>query len=330
MPSTQLDMDPSLKEQFFYLCNLFGSCSQRTQGTGGNISVKDATNLIVKASGYRLSSVNNNDGYVICSIQKIQEALDEGKEQLEGSILEGAPRKPSMEAYFHILPKTIIVHFHSVYFCKYLCKQNAADIFSIENFPNSKFISYKKPGLDLAKELVPLYRNESILFLENHGIILLGESIEEIITVYLDATQKLETLTQTICSDSDVSIEKRIKDRTNQTIKPIYNLASSLSQPFKAVTPDHFLFLQQTSLISTKATVENDLSEWKSMFHSFPSILQVDETIYSLAQTYEQCQNKEEYLRSYFDIYGEAQEISPQELTNLIHCPKEQFRLSKK
>lgn len=323
-------MDPKSKDLFINLCNLFGSCTQRTQGTGGNISVKENDTLIIKASGCRLSSVSNTDGYVICSIQKIQEALDEGKEQLEESILEGAPRKPSMEAYFHILPKTIIVHFHSVYFCKYLCKQTAREIFTVENFPNSKFISYKKPGLDLAKELMPLYTNESILFLENHGIILLGESIEEIIAVYSQTIDRLQTLTQTICYDSDLRVEKIIKDTTNQIIKPIYNFPDFLSQPFKAVTPDHFLFLQERPLLSTKKTVENDLKEWKTVFHTFPSILQVDETIYSLAQTYEQCQNKEEYLRSYFDIYVEAQELDSQELLNLLHCPKEQFRLSKK
>lgn len=316
-------------EEFLYLCDLFGSCIGRTQGAGGNISVKWDNKLLVKASGYRLSAVNENEGYVYCNIDRVKSCYDNQEENLESAILEKTQSKPSMESFFHLLPKQYIVHIHSTFFCKYLCKSNTANIFSEENFPRSLFIPYIKPGLKLAQSILPNYSDQSLIFLENHGIILLGNSIEQIVDLYDKTVRHAESIWKEPSTYSSLIVEKKLKDLTKQTVKPVYNLSFSLPSFFLPVTPDHFLFLQDSPLQVKESQLESSLLEWKDKKQTFPSVLQIDSQIYILGKSYIQCQNKEEYLRSYFEIYDHASFLPKENLDELMSCSKETFRIHK-
>jgi rhamnose utilization protein RhaD (predicted bifunctional aldolase and dehydrogenase) len=283
----------------------------------------------VKASGYRLSAVSEKEGYVYCDIKKVRDCYNTNEEQLENTMLERNEFKPSMETFFHLLPKSYIVHIHPIFFCKYLCKANAPSIFSQENFPQTLFIAYKKPGLELAKAITPKYNGEHVIFLENHGIILLEDSVEAIIHLYNKTLKQLEHISAELCNFSCILIEKRIKDITKLTVKPIYNLSFNLPNSFMPITPDHFLFLEESPLKTKESDLEASLLEWKSKKKTFPSVLQVDSQTYILGKSFHQCQNKEEYLQSYFEISSDSHSLLYKDMYELSSCSKESFRLDK-
>lgn len=317
-----------LQKDCIYLSNLFGACSHRCQGAGGNISVKDKNILYVKASGYRLSTITEDSGIVMCDIPMIKKCLDDNIEDID------TKPKPSMEVFFHILPKKYIVHIHPTFFCKYLCRKEGRSIFSKENFVDSLYVEYTKPGIELAKKLFSLYKDESCIFLENHGIILLASTIDTLIQLYTRHETKLESIVQEKRKSSPIYLEHQIYKHTNLLAKPIYTIQNTLPTKFIAITPDHALFLKKSPLkIKDTFSLEKELDDWIQENKEQPSILQVDGHIYCLAKNYYQCQNKEEYLLSYFDIvesykeasYMELREYDIQELNN---CNKEKYRLN--
>lgn len=314
------------KQDLLTLCSIFGACLKRSQGAGGNISVKEKNVLWIKASGVRLSSVTNTTGYVKCRLSKIQECYKNENEDLEETVIGGPNKKPSMETFFHLLPKSHIVHIHPTFFCTYLCSTELCSIFK-SKMENTLYIPYIKPGLSLAKSILAKYTDESVIFLENHGIILLADSVESVIRLYEETLTKLETIVQGKSNESSISIEYRLQKLSNQIVKPIYGIPP-LPSSFLAISPDHFLFLQKNPLLTSKNRLEEDFQNWMKHNSSVPSVVQVDFQIYTLALTYEVCTNKEEYLRSYLEIYQTATTLREEHLEELLTCPKEKIRLT--
>ena len=316
------------EEELIFLCSLFGSCSKRSQGAGGNISIKDGNNLYIKASGVRLSSVKKGNGYVVCDLSGVLKQFHNNCETLESSVLYGAPQKPSMEVFMHLLGFRYIVHFHPSYICKFLCRKEASEVFTKQNFPKSLFIHYVKPGLELAKTILPKWNGETVLFLENHGIVILGNRIQTLVDEYSKVVKKLEELTKIHDMASSIEIEYFLGKQFQCVVKPIYSI-NKLPTEFSAITPDHFLFLQ-TSLFTNSNELDEDICLWKTKYNNSPAFLQVDTQIYTLGKSWEECQNREEYLLSYIEIIEPSSTtISFAEQNKLLVCPKEKFRLQK-
>ena len=307
-----------------YLCSLFGACSKRTQGAGGNISVKQEGLLWIKASGTRLSAVSKKSGFACCKLDTLHELFERGSECLTSALAYPESEPPSMETFFHLLPYSHIVHIHPTFFCKYLCSKQARTIFSAENFPNSSYIYYIKPGYPLANAIFEYHSNETVIFLENHGIILLGNSVDEIIQLFTDTTYKLEKVVDEKNLASPIAIEHQLYQLTNEFAKPVYP-GLTIPSYFDPITPDHFLFLKEAPLITTKDTLEKDLLDCKSM----PSVVRVDKHTYTLGKTVEQAQNKEDYLQSYVEIWSDSTYLNQENTAELLSCSKEKLRMNK-
>jgi ribulose-5-phosphate 4-epimerase/fuculose-1-phosphate aldolase len=315
------------EEELIFLCNLFGSCSKRSQGAGGNISVKDSNNLYIKASGVRLTSVNKDNGYVVCDLSGVLSLYNKNIELLDSTILFGNPQKPSMEIFLHLLPSKYVVHFHPSYICKFLCSNKSEEIFTKKIFPNSLYIPYLKPGILLAKEIHSKWTDESVLFLENHGIVLLSNTLKSIVFIYENIIQTLEKFTQIPNDSSSIVSHYLLTLKSGKYIKPVYSI-KKLPTRFIPISPDHFLFLQKESLFTNSSELEKDLLIWNSRFENFPSFINLDNQIYACGNSWEDCLNKEEYLLSYLEIVESSSRILTTEEQNLLkNCPKEIFRL---
>lgn len=174
------------------------------QGGGGNTSAKlDDTYMAVKASGYRLDQVTEDDGYVIVDYQRIRDYfrnvdinrdVDFEKESagfMRQCVLEDKNPKnlrPSIETGFHSFMGKYVIHTHSVYANILCCSKEgegiAQKIFE-DGFP-ILWVSYENPGFDLTIELnKAIYeyieekgQNPEIIFMENHGAIVSGENAQ--------------------------------------------------------------------------------------------------------------------------------------------------------
>jgi rhamnose utilization protein RhaD (predicted bifunctional aldolase and dehydrogenase) len=307
-----------------YLCSLFGACSKRTQGAGGNISVKQEGLLWIKSSGTRLSSVSKKKGFASCKLNVLQELFERGNECLTSALAYPESESPSMETFFHLLPYSHIVHIHPTFFCKYLCSKEARTIFRVENFPNSLYIPYIKPGYPLAKAIFDYHTYETLIFLENHGIILLGNSVDEVIQLFTEATHQLEKIVGEKNTASPIAVEHQLYQLTNEFAKPVYP-ELAIPSVFDPITPDHFLFLKEAPLFTTKDTLEKDLLDCKSM----PSVVHIDKHSYTLGKTVEQAQDKEDYLRSYVEIWSDSTYLNQENTADLLNCSKEKLRMNK-
>lgn len=172
------------------------------QGGGGNTSVKlDDNRMAIKASGWLLSDVTTVDGYSVVDYQKIREYLDcpdqdedTFTKKIKSFVVE-TNNRPSIETGFHALVSRCVVHTHSVYANLLACSKEGASI-AKGLFPDSAWVGYAAPGRKLTLEVKDVIRkrNEipSIVFLENHGVIVSSDDAKSALEIHGDINKKIK------------------------------------------------------------------------------------------------------------------------------------------
>lgn len=188
-----------------------GNCPEYVQGGGGNTSVKlDDRHMAVKASGYNLSDVTAEDGFVIVDYKNIKQyhenvdlSEDRDYEKESGDYVranvvqfEGLKAlRPSVEAGFHSLLRKYVIHTHPVYANLLCCSGKghsiADDIFRDAGY-GFVWIPYINPGFMLTiaiKEEIKQYERmhgsfPQVFFLENHGLVVTSETASECINLH--------------------------------------------------------------------------------------------------------------------------------------------------
>jgi ribulose-5-phosphate 4-epimerase/fuculose-1-phosphate aldolase len=171
------------------LLNLSHSVSKYCVGMEGNVSMKTDTGLIIKASGTKLSTLNENDLV---------------RYNFEGNQIDNFEKKGSMELGFHIFLLqqngiNFVSHTHPTNTLKILCTQDIDTFSKYRLFPDqvvfngkkSCIVPYAKPGDELTEAIkthVNLFikiNNEfpKLILLKNHGIIACGKTAEECIII---------------------------------------------------------------------------------------------------------------------------------------------------
>lgn len=181
---------------FLHACKTIGNDIELCQGAGGNVSAKADGTMIIKASGVPLKDVNFMAGYSVIDHTKIPYDIgsdDELNFYLTDSakINDRYPR-PSMEAGLHAaLREQYVLHAHPVYLTLLLCLQDSEQIIR-ENLINpekhcSYYIPYANPGHELYK-LISIAQESTYpaapvktFFLQNHGIVLAGDNMQQLI-----------------------------------------------------------------------------------------------------------------------------------------------------
>jgi ribulose-5-phosphate 4-epimerase/fuculose-1-phosphate aldolase len=164
------------------------------QGGGGNISVKlDSRRMAIKASGYLLKDVSSEDGYSIVDYTEIGSYLlssdideDIFTKKIQSFVIE-TNNRPSIETGFHAQLGTFVVHTHSVYANFLTCAEEGKELANAL-FPKVLWIPYATPGRALTllvqKSLKDFSRTPNIIFLQNHGIIVIGETSQEVLNLH--------------------------------------------------------------------------------------------------------------------------------------------------
>jgi rhamnose utilization protein RhaD (predicted bifunctional aldolase and dehydrogenase) len=179
-------------EHFLALSRRIGSDILKTQGAGGNTSIKQDGVMWVKASGTWLSDAGSKEIMVPVEVAPLVEALRAGDPRAEkatdfvvGSLNAGNLR-PSIEASFHAaLQSPVVAHYHCVNTLAHavLEDREARLTERMARVPDLSWttIPYRRPGVPLAREIEKVADTRpDVLVLFNHGIIVCGSSVEEV------------------------------------------------------------------------------------------------------------------------------------------------------
>lgn len=293
--------------ELIFLSKYFGQSILNIQGPGGNISIKLDDIIFIKSSGAVLGNISYNEGYCLANNKKCMELLHLGKElELKNSKIFGY-KIPSMETFFHAFMKKYTVHVHftlsNIFFC------SDKDFF-LNNFPyNYEIIKYIPPGLLLANEVYKKYnKGIDIYFLENHGIIITSNNLNDIITIYENIYKYFDSLLDnkfnielnTFCINKEYYFKKN-KSLIVRTIDYPYQILEKIKYCF----PDLAIFIEKIGIF-------NNLEELYQNMDNF-NIIIINKKIYLCAENL----NKMYYLIELIDKYKILSEYSYDNLNKI-------------
>lgn len=178
---------------------------------GGNTSYKDEQTLYIKASGTTLADITE-EGMVRMSRplldaiwkQRYSTDSDERERQaladLMAARLNGETKRPSVETLLHeLLRQQYVIHLHPSLVNGMTCGREGKSVAS-ELYPNGMlWIPIVNPGYVLANHIRESIESHlaaggeypSILLLQNHGVFVASDSLEEIDRIYSDMMGRL-------------------------------------------------------------------------------------------------------------------------------------------
>ena len=158
-----------------------------TQGKGGNISVKEADHLWIKASGARLHDVSMSRGIACVDLKRFESLrrTRPGEAEAEAWYARAltecatAGARPSMETGFHaLLPARWVVHFHSLASMVLAHEYQrgpelVTDFLHGHGRSTVTFVPAEIPGWNLSLRLLDRADGDAFV-LANHGVVLQG------------------------------------------------------------------------------------------------------------------------------------------------------------
>lgn len=222
-------MDETLLEELIILSNYYGKSVDFVIAGGGNTSVKTDTIVCVKASGSALRTLTK-EHVVFMDRSRIAETLD-GEYSADGSIRESQVKnsllkarlepeknqRPSVETFLHhLFPQRFVVHTHPYLVNAILCS-NRAEATIQELFGEQVlFIPYTDPGFTLSKRVeqeLARYMQKwksppDLVFLENHGVIIAGDSSDSIHSKTQELIHTIHDYIQSHAPDIDIALTR--------------------------------------------------------------------------------------------------------------------------
>ena len=197
-------------EDLIAISRKFGQDSRFVIEGGGNTSYKDENRLWVKASGHALATITE-DGFAVLDRTLLNEMGEKAynedtairEEQVKNDLAVACvtkDRRPSVETSLHnCMGFAFVVHLHPTLVNGLMCSANAEAVCG-EIFPEALYIEYTDPGYTLFKKVydrINAYKaangkEPQVIFLQNHGIFVGGDTTAEIEGIYSEILGKLE------------------------------------------------------------------------------------------------------------------------------------------
>ncbi|MGE5426905.1 MAG: SDR family NAD(P)-dependent oxidoreductase [Methylococcaceae bacterium] len=206
-------------QQLIEVSRYFGNRKDFVIAGGGNTSYKDEERIYVKASGVSLATIDEHGFAVLdrkamkqISEKTYSENVMERENQIKHDLLRARlqPEKglrPSVEASLHnLIDYRFVVHTHSTKVNGLMCAIEAESITAQLFGDEVVYVPYVDPGYILFKEVESRifdYRKKTgtepqIILLQNHGIFVAADTVEEIHSIYNKVIDKLEPFLQDI------------------------------------------------------------------------------------------------------------------------------------
>ena len=317
------------------MCSKLGEDRLLVQGAGGNVSWKDQDTLWIKGSGTWLANANNQDIFVPVDLKALQDALASLNYDVTPKSIGQQALRPSIETILHaLMPHKIVVHLHAInplsYLVKYDCQKSIDAI--CEKFSlNAAFVSYHKPGPELAQAIHQSLQNKpraNVVLLQNHGIVIGGESVDEIYSL-------LEKIIQAFAPDNQVANAQPICEISSQNSdylafadEEVQALAFS-PDLFKRLSTEWVLFPDHAVFLGAKANVYQSWDHFERSNESPELIFIKDAGVFVKPQFN---QAKTAQLRCYFDVINlvnpntPLQPLSEAAISALLNWDAEKLR----
>lgn len=297
-------------EQLIEISRFYGADSRFVIAGGGNTSYKNAEKIWVKASGSSLATITE-DGFAILdrsllnpmSEKQYSQNATEREEQVKNDLAAATitkGKRPSVETSMHnIINYAFVVHLHPTLVNGLMCAQNAES--ELKNLFGEKvlYVGYTDPGYVLFKkvdEKIKEYRRKfseepQVIWLQNHGIFVAANSIEEIKRIYDEiftilqkssiklpiedvfsplqgGLREVEILPAIRMMVSRESL-KTLKVRNNELIKYYYDSVEKQKDIAKPFTPDAIVYCKSNYLFFNGETPEQVIADAKKSIPDF-------------------------------------------------------------
>lgn len=287
---------------FIEMSKYAGMREDLVQAGGGNSSYKCEKNrMVIKASGYQLAEVSERKGYAIVNPNIIANAFlendnidtmteDDSKRILEEAFIEGD--RPSIETFLHSISGKYTLHTHPIVVNALTCRKDGMQVLKLL-FPDALVVQYATPGIELAKAYFKAYSQNKeevgIVFLQNHGLLVSGETAEYVIDKTEDIVMRLEKyLSINLSRYHNVTVlHKVIRDGVvwNVTDKNVLDTYHKLDKFWEHVfCPDCVVFLGKKICVADKDFSRKDLEEFISSWGK-PVIFSYENELYISAET---------------------------------------------
>ncbi|QGY45262.1 SDR family NAD(P)-dependent oxidoreductase [Maribellus comscasis] len=305
-------MKPEIKD-LIDVSRFYGQNKGYVIAGGGNTSYKDESNLWIKASGTNLGNIDE-DGFCVLDRQKLNDIPKQQfsedsaarEEQVKNALLNARVNpdsglRPSVETSLHnLFSYSFVVHTHMTLvnglMCSQLAKEKTLEIFGEEVL----YVPYSDPGYILFKIIadeIAKYNEKyscdpKIVLIQNHGIFVAANSIDEINGIYAGIESKLKSTFDAFPEEKEIAVsdkmvevlpavrmllsEEKLKVATafnsswvSGFIENKETFEKGLSRPFN---PDQMVYCMAEYLfIENSETSENIISEAQSKIKEFKS-----------------------------------------------------------
>jgi rhamnose utilization protein RhaD (predicted bifunctional aldolase and dehydrogenase) len=332
------------------------------QAAGGNTSVKlKNSEMLIKASGFLLSDVTENYGYSKVDTKKIEnivknktitnEADRKKKELLVKEFVEEATldknNRPSIETLLHSSLYKYTLHTHPIVVNMIVIQKEWREVLtSIFKNENIALVSYKTPGIDLALELDKVISAfvtvPKILFLQNHGLIITSDDVDDIerltefvlskIEDYLKIdmsryklTNKISKLINSVEKKSNIAFLSEDKYLNEQLLQ---NQELFLQTPF---CPDSLVFCGVSAVIIRDLIDTKVLQDYKKKYFDLPKVIIFNQHIFFIAANIKKAKEMEEVMKFHIMVLEKNKKnnknfLEFQELLYLNNWEAENYR----
>ncbi|HLP04468.1 MAG TPA: SDR family NAD(P)-dependent oxidoreductase [Paludibacter sp.] len=304
-------------QQLIEISQFYGRDSRFVIAGGGNTSYKNAERIWVKASGSSLATITE-EGFAILDRAKLNlmsgktyssnavEREEEVKNDLVDATLTKGKR-PSVETSMHnVIDYAFVVHLHPTAVNGLMCANNAESDLKRLFAEKALYIEYTDPGYVLFKKVEnaivayrETYKEEPVvIWLQNHGIFVAANTIEEIKTLYTQILDTLESAlptsgsatssrTPTIFGESRATCNcterilpalrmmlskdglKTLKVRKNALVKYFYDTEENQAKIARPFTPDAIVYCKSNYIFLNDEEPEAVVAEAAKQIPAF-------------------------------------------------------------
>lgn len=345
--------------ELFQLAHFAGSRFDLIQAGGGNVSWKTPEGkLFIKVSGIALSEMKTVEQCAQLETSKVIAIMQDdvitsesdkssrenkAKEKLADANL--TPQKrPSIETFLHALLYPFTLHTHSLAVNHLVICRDAKQQMT-KLFPDSVFVDYATPGIDLAlllqsavKDYVTKHQVQPrIVFLKNHGLIVSAETAEEVMRLTNEVVMTIENelglnyQRYRIVTD----IANLFQQAYNESVavylsedKCILATSSDVLQNMPT-SPDAFVFNGHMPCIMEELTLHS-LKEYQAKWGVAPKVVVYQDHLYFINSTLRKARDMEEVFKFHVMVLqaanGVVDVLSHEELSYLSQWEAEKYR----